>query len=272
MNTKILGKITKLSLFLAAFLIPLWALPFTQNVLAYQKQALLVLLVLVGTMAWLAAVMKQNEIRFRFSIVHIPVVIAVLVVGISTIFSLSRYGSFWGWPLDVPDSFLTFFIFVLLYFLVVNSVKDSRHLFYLLFTLVIAGGLAGVFSILNLHSIFFLPFDFVQSTAFNTLGTVSSIAIFAASLLPLAIAMAVIKEKVFKGFLVFISLLLFAVVVSINFFGAWVVLIAGLLVLLVFGMWNAKIQNTKYPSQTTRNHKSKQKIEEMPAILHAVYH
>jgi len=240
MNILLLEKITKLSLFLAAFLIPLWVLPFTQSVLAYQKQALLVLLVFAGTIAWLATIMKKNEISFRFSLLHIPVAVALLFVGLSTIFSLSRYGSFWGWPLSVPDSFVTFFTFVLLYFLIVNTVKHGQHLFYLLFALVVSGTLAGVYGILNLYSIFFLPFDFVRTNAFNTLGTTNSIAIFAASLLSLTIVLAFVKKKVFRGVLLFVSLVLFTIVASINFFDAWMILIAGLLVLLVFGMWNAK--------------------------------
>jgi len=240
MNVILLEKITKLSLFLAVFLIPLWALPFTQNVLAYQKQTLLVLLVFIGVMTWLAAVMKKNEISFRFSLLHIPVAAVVLIVGLSTLFSLSQYGSFWGWPLDAPDSFLTIFSFVLLYFLVINSVKNSRHLFYLLFTLVIGGVIAGIFGILNLRGISLLPFDFVQTASFNTLGTTNSMALFAASLLPMTIALSVIKQKALRVLLIFMSLLLFAVVAGINFFDAWIALIAGLLVLLVFGMWNTK--------------------------------
>jgi hypothetical protein len=44
----VLDKISKISIYLLVFLIPIFFLPFTQNVLDYQKQVLLVSLVSIS--------------------------------------------------------------------------------------------------------------------------------------------------------------------------------------------------------------------------------
>jgi len=119
-----LTRLTKVSLFTLAFLLPLWVLPFTQNILGYQKQALLVIFVFLALIAWLAQAMNRGEFSFRLSWLHVAVGIFVGVVGVATIFSKWPYASFWGFPLDVSESFLTVFSFGLLYLLISNT-KDS---------------------------------------------------------------------------------------------------------------------------------------------------
>jgi len=98
-----LDRLSKVSLYILAFLIPLWILPFTQNLVDYQKQTLLVIFVFLGLIAWLAKAMNQGEFTFRMSWLHVPVALVVGIVGLSTIFSRWPYASFWGFPLgDCP--------------------------------------------------------------------------------------------------------------------------------------------------------------------------
>src|SRR3989344_1554055 len=67
-----LERISKGSLYAAVLLLPLWFLPFTQNMVIYQKQTLLLVLVFVGLVAWLAKAVNQGEIRLRLSLIFIP--------------------------------------------------------------------------------------------------------------------------------------------------------------------------------------------------------
>src|SRR5258708_7876008 len=113
-----LEKISNLSLYVLVFLIPLWFLPFTQDMLNFQKQALLIMLVIVGFVTWLASVVKKQEINLRTTWLHLLVLGVLIACGISSIASLWQYGSFWGWPANVSDSFITLLFFVLLYFLI----------------------------------------------------------------------------------------------------------------------------------------------------------
>ena len=232
-----LSRISNSSLFLLAFLIPLWVLPFTQNILAYQKQNLLVVLVFVGLIAWLAKAMSQGKFSLRLSWLHIPVGVLIAVVGLSAVFSRWPYASFWGFPLDVSESFLTVLSFGLLYLLLANTITDVRHLVKFFSVLIFSVAVAGIIALLQLKGIF-LPIGFAKTTAFNTIGSPNSIAVIAAALLPLALVLAFASRMLLMWMLWVLVAVLFIVIVSINFAASWMTLIGGLLVLLVFGMLN----------------------------------
>ena len=236
----LLDKVAKGSLYAVVFLLPLWFLPLTQNVLVYQKQALLVLLVFVGLVAWLAKVVNQGEIRLRISFLYIPVSILLLGIGISTLLSRWTFASFWGWPLNLSDNFLTVAVFALFSFLIFQVIEDPKHLFRLLLILLVSSGLAVLYTLLQTYQLYILPFDFAKSATFNTLGSINGVAIFSAVLLPLALVLAFAVKMLLRWVLWAVTAVLFVALVLLNFQTAWVVLTAGLLVLLAFGMWNMR--------------------------------
>lgn len=235
-STIIFDKIANISLYLLVVLLPLWFLPLTQNEVEYQKQALLVLLVFVGVTSWLAKMVYEGELRFKTSWLHVLVGGVVGVFGVSTLFSLWQYGSFWGWPLHTSDNFLVFLAFGLLYFFVSQSVKDAKHLFFLLCGLLVSGTLAVLFALLQMKGIFMFPFEFAQVESFNTIGTNRSVGLFAAILLPLALAFAGVAKKVWKGLLLGVTVLLFISLLLLDFSVAWIALAVGLIALLVFDL------------------------------------
>lgn len=241
MNIKspaLLERISKTTLYLAVLLVPLWFLPFTQNVLEYQKQILLLVLVFLGVIAWLAKTVSKGEIVFKKTWLHAGVFLLLLIFGIATLFSKWAYGSFWGLPLDVTDSFLSVFAFVLLYFLISNTISGAKELFRIFLYLVISGTISGIFTILQLHGFFLLPF--ARVAAFNTVGSANSVAVFLAVLLPMALVLSFVSRLLLRWFLWVLITILFLVIAFINFSDAWVVLMAGLFVLLLFGMLNLR--------------------------------
>ncbi len=233
-------RISKVSLYLLAFLIPLWFLPITQDALVYQKQALLIVGVFLSLLCWLARAVQQGELSLRVTKLYIPIALVVLVFGISTVLSLWKYGSFWGWPLDVTDSFLTVTFFALLSVVMINGITQSSQLFQLFFLLLISGAVAGVFALLQLYNVFVLPFSFAKAATFNTIGAANSVAILAAVLLPLALVLAASTRPLLRWFLWGMVALFVFILAAINFFDAWVALTVGLLILLAFGMWNLR--------------------------------
>ena len=238
--TMLFERICKVSLYLLVFLIPLWFLPVTQDALVYQKQALLVVMVFLALLTWLGRAVQQGELSFRVTRLYIPIALVVAVFGLSTVLSLWRYGSFWGWPLDITDSFLTVTFFALLSVVIINSIQQSSQLFKLLFLLLISGSIAGLFALLQLYNVFLVPFSFAKSATFNTVGAANSVAILAAVLLPLALVLAAAAKPLLRWFLWGMVVLFVFILAAINFFDAWIALTVGLLVLLVFGMWNLK--------------------------------
>lgn len=241
------GKVSKIAVYLLVFLPPLFFLSWTTNVLDFNKQALLIILVFIALSAWLLKILLSGKLEFNFSLLHLPVIILFLVYGLATIFSASRAGSFWGLPLNVSASFLTLLGLVLFYFLVVNlfnpsasSGRSKDGIVWLLFTLVGSGFLAALFAGFQLFGKFLLPWDFTQIASFNTIGTVNALAIFLACLIPIAIALMFGAKRFLRWLLAIFGLVMLADIFIINFWVAWAVLMAGSAVLFIFGALNVK--------------------------------
>lgn len=238
----LLEGVRKVSLYLVLFLMPLWFLPLTQDVLIYQKQVLLVVLVFLALLSWFGRAVQQGEIQFRVTWLYLPIALVVGATGASTMLSLWKYGSFWGFPLNITDSFLTIAFFALLSVVVMNSVERVGQLVKPLFLLVVSGAAAGLFALLQAYGVFFIPFAFAKAATFNTVGAMNGVAVLSAVLLPLALVLAALAQAAKKIALWGAVAVFFAVLALVNFFDAWVVLAVGLLILLAFGMWNLKKQ------------------------------
>ncbi|MBI2573883.1 MAG: tetratricopeptide repeat protein [Candidatus Wildermuthbacteria bacterium] len=233
-------RIAKASVCLLAALLPLWFLPFTQDVLAYQKQILLLAFVVLASIAWLADSIGKQEIVSRRHAVLGSLALLVGAVGISSALSLWSYGSFWGFPLNSTDSFATLFGFAMLYVLIVHVYREPKEL--ALPYLLLAGSLflGTAFALLQLLQLYILPFAFARASVFNTLGSVNNIALLAAAFLPMVLALMSAARSFMRWALFGIILFFAAFLVLVNFASAWIVLLAGLSALIVFGMWNSQ--------------------------------
>ncbi|MDO8530139.1 MAG: tetratricopeptide repeat protein [bacterium] len=236
----LLSRVHKMSLYLLAFLIPLWFLPVTLDLLSFQKQALLIVLVIIAGISWLAKSLSEKEVRVRASWLHIPVIVVVVATGISTFTSLWRYGSLWGWPLNVADSFLTIFFFALLYFLISSTIETRKEFLTFIWVFCASLAVAAAYALLQLYAVFIIPLPFARAVTFNTVGNINSMAVLAAAMLPLALMLAFALKSGARWFFWAFSGLLLLAVVLINSLNSWIVLAAGLAVLLAYGIWNMR--------------------------------
>ncbi|TSC75342.1 MAG: putative tpr repeat protein [Parcubacteria group bacterium Gr01-1014_30] len=234
MKEEIFLKISKASFYFLAFLLPLFFLPYTPDVFEFQKQTLLFVLLLTTLFGWVASVLTSYKLEINKSFVNIPVILLVLFTSLSTLFSVFRYGSFWGLPLSVASSLFTLFLFSAIFFIVAN-LFNRKELPFLLLTLFSSGFLVALVFILHLFEIFIIPFDFAKFSSFNTIGTVNSLALYLAFLLVLMVPLFFSVKRLLKitfgifGITFLLSLFL------INFRSAWIVFLAGVVVLLTFG-------------------------------------
>lgn len=240
----LLQKISKVSIYIVAGLMPLWFLPITQDVLDFQKQALLVVLVFIVLITWLGKTVRDNEFSLKWHWVYVPVLLFVAACLVSSLLSIWLYASFWGWPLNVADSFISVLFFALFFFLVVNLLQDEKEFFWLLFTFLSTFTLATLYAILQSYKVFAIPFPFYQVPTFNTLGSMNSVAVMSAVLFPFTLIMAFAWSKIVRWILFVMSFILFLAVLLVNFFYAWFVLAVGLIVLVAFGIWNLHQKNT----------------------------
>jgi tetratricopeptide (TPR) repeat protein len=233
------GKLSKSFIFVLVFLLPLFFLPWTTNVLEFQKQTLLLFLVLAALISWLIHIFTSNKLDLNFSFFNIAVVILLFTTFLSWFFSISRYTSFWGLPVSLSASFLTLLTFVVLYFLIVNLFKKSEIIF-LFFTLFLSGFLVALFFILQLFGVFILPFDFAKNSSFNTIGTTNGLAIYLALLLIILTPLLFGVKKVLRVILGIFGVIFFIPLLLINFQAAWFVLLLGSAILFSLGIREVK--------------------------------
>jgi tetratricopeptide (TPR) repeat protein len=230
-------KVSKGSIFLLVFFLPLFFLPFTPNVLDFNKQTLLIFLVFLSLFAWLLKSLLEEKITLNFSWFLLLPLALVAVAGLSTLFSLYPYASFWGWPLDIGQSFLALLTLAAFFFLVFQLFGGPEEIFGLVLVLALSGLVSTVFFLPQLFGKFWWPWDFAKAVSFNTLGTANSLAIFLAVLLPLASALTfVVNRKLFKALLWFLILNSLFLLLVINFQIAWLVLLTAAALILVFGI------------------------------------
>lgn len=123
---KILDKVIKFSLYLLAFLVPIFWLPFSFEAYEFNKQYLLFFLVSLAFFAWLAKmILVDKEIRFRRTPLDIPVLIFLLVAILSAIFSVDKSSSIFGFYGRFSNGLVGLLGLGVLYFLLTNNVGST---------------------------------------------------------------------------------------------------------------------------------------------------
>lgn len=239
-----LEKTIKKLIYVLVILIPLWFLPTTVNAVEFNKQILMILFVVVILILWLIKVLNQGEIRWKSNILNVFIGIFLIIVVLSTIFSLRSYSSLVGWPTHLSGSLINVLIFIALYILIINNFKGLKETFGLLFAFLISSAIATFIGLIQLWSGFIFPWDFTKVISFNTIGTVNTLGIFSAVILILITALLfVIKRSNIKIFLVIVGILNLIILFSLNFWVLWLVLAVGMAIILLFGlMWAVKLE------------------------------
>lgn len=259
---KIIGlcqRISKILIYILVFLLPIFFLPFASNLLDFNKQILLAIFLFIVLFIWLLRTFLLGKIELNFNLFCIPVLIFLFFYSLSTFFSLSPRESFWGWPLNLSQGFLTLLLFAVFYFLVSNILNKKREIFWLFFVFLTSTFLATLFAIFQI---------LIKNNFLNTVGSPNSLALFLAILSAPTFLLAIISknfiplENIFPfssgskdvtshksslfltGFsrlilaIYFIAFLFFLIL--INFSVAWITLVVEFSLLLFFGLFYLK--------------------------------
>lgn len=226
--------LAKYSIYAVIFLMPIFFLPWTSDVLDFNKQALLILLGFIALFAWMLKVLISGKFEINVSKMHIVVGVLFLVYALATIFSINRYGSFWGWPQSSSESLLSLIGLIIFYFLVSN-VFSKKNIFtgiVIFFVSVLIAEIVGVFQLSGL----FIPFNFARTVSFNTIGSVGSLGFLAAILLPLDIVMLIISKKWWRVLFALQIILSAVILFLINYSIIWWAVVIGSALIMVFGI------------------------------------
>ena len=177
---KWLDRLTPWSITLCTFLVPLWFLPFTIDVLELPKQTLLIILVMIGLLAWLGQSILRRSFSLARSWLHLAVVVFLIGYLATSFASIDRYLSFAGNFGQMQWAFTTVFGFVIFYFLIANNVKGLGRVYNLLLLFLASAVLVGVIGLLQLIGLFPFARVFPASATplFNTIGNANALASF----------------------------------------------------------------------------------------------
>jgi len=236
---RICGKTENFLLYFIIFLVPLFFLPFTFDPLDFNKQFFLGILVFFSLILWLLKSFFSGKFELNQNFLNFPVLALISANLLSLVFSSWRNTSFWGWPQNVSQGFLTVLYFFTIYFLISNSF-EKKKIFKIISILIISSLLVSIFSILQTFGKFIFPWSFTKSISFNTIGSLNSLGLFLAILFPLEVLLAInfkgIIKRVCSAAVVF-SLFLFFL---INSQSIWIVLTLANSILFIFGLLRFK--------------------------------
>ncbi|MFA5878414.1 MAG: tetratricopeptide repeat protein [Candidatus Staskawiczbacteria bacterium] len=231
---RICDYVAKYSIYVLVALLPIFFLPWTSDILDFNKQTLLLLLSALSLFAWMLKSVISKQISINLSKIHIAVVVFFVFSLLSTIFSLWRYGSFWGWPQVVSESLVGLIGLIVFYFLVSN-IFNKKEIYNLVLILAFSGFLALIFGCLQIFGLFLLPLAFTKATAFNTIGAAGALGLLAVVFLPLVISL-LTKRKALAAILFWAVIFTLVLIVALNFLVLWWLVIVGSALIIIFGM------------------------------------
>ncbi len=235
------------------FLLPLFFLPWTKEFFEFNKQYLLWLLVPLIVCLSLIGQFSHGEIRFKRTPLDVPIIIFLLLALASSMVSLDKFSSLFGYYGGFSEAWLGLVSLVLFYFIITNfsqsrnfKLKNLVKLFLISAALAVVIGLAAIFGLVDIlmntgNGIF-------SSSSFNTSGgSLDSLAIF--SSLTIIVSAGWLASGISSNFKryeswLIRSILLLALIslLLINFWPGWYVLLGGNLLIIILSIIKSSIK------------------------------
>ncbi len=232
--------------FLIFLLIPLFFTGLVSQGIVFEKVILFYLLILFGIVAWVTKGIAVGELRIKRTPLDVALVVLMIILLVSSIFSVDKGGSFLGFFGATTKSFIAFIAYVAFYYLLINNITAKRIK---LFTWALLGSsaLIIIYSILQIFGIFILPFAATKTSAFNPIGSSSSLGVFIVAILPFLtiVAPTLITNKtssiakkagniILRVIVILLVLTSLALLFLLNNFIFWPVAILGIIIVLMF--------------------------------------
>ncbi|KKW28276.1 MAG: hypothetical protein UY73_C0051G0003 [Parcubacteria group bacterium GW2011_GWA2_52_8] len=197
-------KVIKGFIYALALCLPLLFTGWTFEPLEFSKQMLLYVLVSGATITWLLKLLVERRVRFVKTPLDLPIGIFLLIYFLASVFSVDRTASFLGSYGIFSGSFFEILFLAILYYIVVNNFTDLQSLKKLFGIFNFSVFLALLYIVLQFFGLYIIPLEFAKTNGFNSIG----------------------------GILI--------VLLTVNFVYAWVGLLVGVVLHLVFQMGYAK--------------------------------
>lgn len=179
---EVINYIEKASVVILGLLFILFPLVFTDlttDFFSLPKQALLIFTTIILMLLFAGKTFLMEKVRIKRTPLDLPIVLFVLAILLSSIFSIARWDSF--------TNFVPLLFAGLSFFAITYNVKNEKSFMVLVSSLLAGGALLSLVSILSYFKVYVFPFDFTHVQTFSTLGSFFDLSLYLLFLLPLAL-------------------------------------------------------------------------------------
>jgi len=188
------------------FLVPLVMTPWNFELFEYNKMMLVYVLIVVITASWLMKMVLQRKIIFTRTPLDIPLVIFFSSQLLSTLFSIDRHTSLWGYYSRFHGGLISTVAYLLLFYALVSNL-DKKRVFNSISWLLSSAIIVSIYAVFEHfgHSFSCLMFEGnfgvgcwvqdVQNRVYATMGQPNWLAAWLIALTPLGFAFALEQES-----------------------------------------------------------------------------
>ena len=234
------------------FLLPLFFLPWTLDVLEVNKQTLLLIVTSLAVLCFVGRVLHEREVTLVSGWQNVLPLLVLAVTFLSALFSIGGATSWLGGSSVEYQSVFTITALTALFYLLTHTIRKETLERRLFAVLLLSGSLVLLLSCFNLFGASLFPWTFLQGPAFNTVGTVNALGVFAVVISVLGQALWLVsgrkdrevfldgwKGSVEKGLIVFLTISTLLLLLALDFWALWVLVLVGSGMLFLFGLLRA---------------------------------
>lgn len=168
------------------FGVPVFFTGQTFQGIAFEKQIFFYFCLLIGLVAWVSKGVMTGEMRIRRTPLDIPIALFWFFSIVTTVFSVDRWHSFWGFFGDPSRGFISITALVLAYFFIMSHFTERRRNL-MLGSFLASGVIVIVWSFLVVMKLRFLPASWESMSPLSLIGSMSTLTLFLAILVPVMV-------------------------------------------------------------------------------------
>ena len=239
-STNFLDRVVTICMFMLFFGLPLFFMNLTYQGVNFEKQYYFYLWSFCGIVAMISRGMLGGKIEFRRTSLDIALAGLWIITLISTIFSVDKYHSVFGFFDNPVSGLVSATALILTYYLVVSHVTKERVML-MWWAIVASGSIVTIWTFLV--TMRFVPQNILDHTTASLTGSFTSLGIFLGMMLPMFIvSFSVISGDIYSSvrakavaflLVVFIALDIFTLSV-LHGYVRWFMILAAVAALLIF--------------------------------------
>jgi len=232
------NKVINFCLYALVLLTPLLFLPWTSEVLEFNKQMVVFFLTMLMLGVWVIKILTTRKVSWVKTSLDYILLIYLGVYLLTSLFSLDKVSSFLGYYGRFTGSFVSVLALIVMYFLLVNNLKSERTVRKITHYYLFSSGVVLVYSFLQLMGWYILPAGITHVRTFNPIGSLVGLAIYAAiSVVFIQWLWFSEKPSKLKGLsLALLTLVSLGILLIVNAFVAWAVLALAMVAFLAISL------------------------------------